>query len=140
MEAVLRKNVTFKTLVDLRDDFITFVWSFNHGSQLVPIVTVTPTGETVAEGYQGRVLVNRTNGFLTLGSVEAKDRGYYYATIVTSEKIKTGETMLRVLGESFFVIVSIYLVSQPVSPLISKVSLYVKWGRQNISFTFTAIE
>lgn len=103
MEAVFRKNVTFKTLVDLEDDFITFVWSFNRGSELVPIVTVTPTGETVAEGYQGRVLVNRTNGYLTLGPLEAKDKGYYHATMVTSEEMKTGETMLRVLGESFLI-------------------------------------
>ncbi|XP_040909654.1 neural cell adhesion molecule 1-B-like [Toxotes jaculatrix] len=98
VEAVLRKNVTFKTLVDLKDNFITFVWSFNLGNELVPIVTVTPTGETVAEGYTGRVLVNRTNGFLALGPVRARDRGYYYATMVTSIKMTTAETMLRVLG------------------------------------------
>lgn len=101
VEAVLRKNVTFKTLVDLKN-FSTFVWFFNRGTGQVPIVTVTPTGVTVAEGYQGRVQVNRTNGFLTLGPLMENDRGYYNATMVTSEMIKTGETMLRVLGESFF--------------------------------------
>lgn len=101
MEAVLKKNVTFKTLVDLKN-FSSFVWFFNRGTVQVPVVTVTPTGETVAEGYQGRVQVNRTNGFLTLGPLMANDRGYYNATMVTSETIKTGETMLRVLGESFF--------------------------------------
>lgn len=111
MEAVLNKNVTFKTLVDLKADFITFVWSFYRGSELIPIVTVTPTGETVAAGYQGRVWVNRTNGFLTLGPLKAEDRGYYNATMVTSEMEKTGETMLRVLGESFFYLIKRKLVN-----------------------------
>lgn len=100
VEAVLGKNVTFKTLVDLKHNFSTFVWYFNHGSVLVPIVTVTPVGQTVADGYKGRVQVNRTNGFLTLGPLDKKDRGYYNATMVTSEVKKTGETMLRILGES----------------------------------------
>ncbi len=109
MEAVLRKNVTFKTLVDLKN-FSTFVWFFNRGTGQVPIVTVTPTGETVAKGYQGRVQVNRTNGFLTLGPLMANDRGYYNATMVTSEMIKTGETMLRVQGESFFGLIGRKLV------------------------------
>nr|XP_046274618.1 uncharacterized protein LOC124075182 isoform X3 [Scatophagus argus] len=98
VEAVLRKNVTFETLVDFKDDFITFTWYFSRGSELKPIVTVTPTGETVSEGYQGRVQVNRTNGFLTLGPLKANDRGYYKATMVTSKKRLTGETMLRILG------------------------------------------
>lgn len=95
----MRKNATFKTLVDLEADFISFAWSFSRGSELVPIVTVTPAGQAVAEGYLGRVLVNKTNGFLTLGPLEAKDRGYYHAAMVTSEMIRSDETMLRVLGE-----------------------------------------
>uniref|UniRef100_A0A8C4I410 Ig-like domain-containing protein n=1 Tax=Dicentrarchus labrax TaxID=13489 RepID=A0A8C4I410_DICLA len=98
VEAFFGKNVTFQTLVDVKDDFITFAWFYNGGSGPVPIVTVTPAGETVAEGYQGRVRVNRTNGFLTLGPLKANDRGFYNATMVTSEMMKTGETMLRVLG------------------------------------------
>lgn len=102
VEASLRKNVTLKTLVDLKDDFITFTWFFDRGSRLVPIVTVTPAEETVAEDYQGRVHVNQTNGFLTLGPLKTSDRGYYIATMVTSATKTTGQTMLRVLGESFF--------------------------------------
>lgn len=100
VEAIVKKNVTLETLVDLTENFTKFAWSFQRGSELVPIITITPTGDTVAQSYQGRVLVNRTNGFLTLIKVEARDRGYYYATMQTSELVKTGETMLRVLGES----------------------------------------
>lgn len=100
MEAIVKKNVTFETSVALTDNFTEFVWSFDRCGELVPITTITPTGQTVAESYQGRVLVNQTNGFLTLTKVEERDRGYYYATMQTSEFVKTGETMLRVLGES----------------------------------------
>ncbi len=100
VEGNVKQNVTFKTLVDLKDDFITFAWFFNLGNLLKPIVILTPTGETVAEDYQGRVHVNRTNGFLTLGPLQASDRGYYNATMVTSAVTKTGETMLRIRGEA----------------------------------------
>ncbi|KAG8004928.1 hypothetical protein GBF38_010767, partial [Nibea albiflora] len=93
-----KKNVTFRTLIDLKDDFISFVWHFDRGSRLVPIVTVTPAGVTVGEDYQGRAWVNRTNGFLTLGPLKQNDRGYYVATMVTSKVNKTEEIMLRILG------------------------------------------
>lgn len=100
MEAVVKRNVTFETLVDLTENFTEFVWSFDRCGEVMPIITVTPTEQTVAEGYQRRVLLNQTNGFLTLTKVEERDRGFYYATMKTSECVKTGETILRVLGES----------------------------------------
>ncbi|XP_071369410.1 cell adhesion molecule CEACAM3 isoform X1 [Centroberyx affinis] len=99
VDAVLGKTVTFHTLVEPKDEFIAIIWSFNDGTELIPIVTVTQAGEKVAEDYQGRVSVNRTNGFLTLGPLEEKDSGDYSVNMVTTAGVtKTGETKLRVQG------------------------------------------
>uniref|UniRef100_UPI003AAAD9F5 cell adhesion molecule CEACAM20-like isoform X3 n=1 Tax=Centroberyx gerrardi TaxID=166262 RepID=UPI003AAAD9F5 len=98
VDAVLGKTVTFKTLMDPKQPYIAIVWSFSDGTDLIPIVTVTDVAVTVTDGYKGRVSVNRTNGSLTLGPLEAKDNGDYSISLMTAtEGIKTGETKLRVL-------------------------------------------
>ncbi|XP_071369411.1 cell adhesion molecule CEACAM5 isoform X2 [Centroberyx affinis] len=98
VDAVLGRHVTFKTQINLKEPFVAVVWSFYDRTELVPIVTVTSAGDKVADDYKGRVSVNRTNGFLTLGPLEAKDSGDYSFVVVTaSEGTKTGETKLRVL-------------------------------------------
>uniref|UniRef100_UPI003AAC792B uncharacterized protein n=1 Tax=Centroberyx gerrardi TaxID=166262 RepID=UPI003AAC792B len=98
VDAVLGRNVTFETLIDPKQPFIAIVWSFSDGTDLISIVTVTDAAVTVADGYKGRVSVNRTNRFLTLGPLEAKDNGDYSISLVTAtEGTKTGETKLRVL-------------------------------------------
>lgn len=100
VDAVLGKRVTFETLIHLKDGFIVIIWSFNGGSDLVPVITVSIEGDKVAPGYEGRVSLNKTNAFLTLGPLEAKDSGDYMVNIVTGGGVsKTGETKLRVLGE-----------------------------------------
>lgn len=113
MDAVLGKNVTFKTLIDPKDEFSAIAWFFNNRSDLMRVVTMSRTWETVvvvSEGYQGRVALNRTNGFLTLGPLGPKDNGDYYVNIFTAKGVKTGETKLRVLGELLFVTSAIALM------------------------------
>lgn len=64
------------------------------------VVTMQKPWESVVfEGYQGRVTLNQTNGFLTLGPLTTIDNGEYYVNILTTKGVKTGVTKLRVLGE-----------------------------------------
>ncbi|GLD59492.1 hemicentin-2-like protein [Lates japonicus] len=98
VDAVSGKNVTFKTLINPKEEFNAIAWFVNNGSGLMRIVTVSKEWETiVSEGYLGRVKVNHTNGFLTLGSLAAEDSGDYYVNIFTAKGVKTGETKLQVL-------------------------------------------
>ncbi|KAF7647908.1 hypothetical protein LDENG_00165010 [Lucifuga dentata] len=98
VDAILGKNVTFRTLADLKDGFLVITWMFNGGSQLVPVITLTSDGENVDAGYEGRVSVARENGFLTLGPLTSEDSGDYSLNIVNHKgQTKTGEVKLRVL-------------------------------------------
>ncbi len=100
MDAVSGKNVTFKTLIDPKEEFNATAWFFSNGGELMRVATVSRSGESlVFEGHQGRVTVNQTNGFLTLGPLAMIDNGDYYVNIFTAKGVKTGETKLRVLGE-----------------------------------------
>lgn len=53
----------------------------------------------VLEGFQGRVTVNQTNGFLTLGPLATTDSGNYYVSIYIAKRLKSGVTNLQVLGK-----------------------------------------
>ncbi|XP_056154179.1 carcinoembryonic antigen-related cell adhesion molecule 20 [Lampris incognitus] len=98
VDAVLGKNVTFHTIVEATDKFLTISWTFNGGTDLVPVVTVAPGGMTFGDGYEGRVRVNNTTGVLILGPLKATDSGDYSVSMVNMKgATKTGETTLRVL-------------------------------------------
>uniref|UniRef100_A0A8P4GGX2 Ig-like domain-containing protein n=2 Tax=Dicentrarchus labrax TaxID=13489 RepID=A0A8P4GGX2_DICLA len=97
VDAILGRNVTLKTLLD-KPEFSFLVWNFNGGTEAVNVVTVTKTALKVNPDYQGRVSVNRTNGYLTLASLKADDSGDYSLTLTTeTADTTTGEIKLRVL-------------------------------------------
>lgn len=100
LEAVSGKNVTFKTLIDPKEEINATAWFFSNGGELMRIATLSrPQESIVFKNYQGRVTVNQTNGFLTLGPLAMIDSGDYYVNILTGKGVKTGEIKLRVLGE-----------------------------------------
>ncbi|XP_034561521.1 carcinoembryonic antigen-related cell adhesion molecule 5-like isoform X2 [Notolabrus celidotus] len=98
VDVVLGKNVTLKTLL-VKPTYAFLLWSFNDGTDAVNVATVSPAGTKVSEAkYQGRVMVNSTNGFLTLGSVKSEDSGDYALNMITSDgTTQTGNIELRVL-------------------------------------------
>ncbi|KAM4630982.1 cell adhesion molecule CEACAM20-like [Polymixia lowei] len=100
LDGVLGKNVTFQTILGPTESFLTIAWNFNPGpgTTLVPVISVAPKGETVGEGYKGRVSVNSTTGVMMLGPLEAKDSGDYAISLVDAAgRSKAGEIKLRVL-------------------------------------------
>lgn len=75
MDAVSGKNVTFKTLIDSTEKIDTIKWFFSSGRNTIHVATVSrPQDDAVDAGYQGRVMVNPMNGFLTLGPLATTDR------------------------------------------------------------------
>ena len=99
VEGVIGKNVTFTTVVS-PGDYLTVSWTFNGGSGLVAVVTHAPGGRNYGPGYEGKVLLNSTNGVLKLGPLTAKDSGDYTLNMINNMgKSTTGETTLKVLGE-----------------------------------------
>ncbi|KAM4631443.1 uncharacterized protein ACJ7VT_000906 [Polymixia lowei] len=102
LDGVLGKNVTFQTILGPTESFLTIVWSFNPGPEapLVPVISVSPKGETVGAGYKGRVSINSTTGVMILGPLEAKDSGDYAISLMDwSGRSKAGEIKLRVLAD-----------------------------------------
>ncbi|XP_076023691.1 cell adhesion molecule CEACAM5 [Genypterus blacodes] len=100
VDALLGKHVTLETLVNLKGGFLAVIWTFKSQSHsdLEPVVTLTGQGPNVDEAFQGKVAVNSTNGFLTLGPLQAKHSGEYMVSIVFANGSSlTGDTVLRVL-------------------------------------------
>ncbi|XP_069580900.1 carcinoembryonic antigen-related cell adhesion molecule 20 [Brachyistius frenatus] len=97
VDAILGRNVTLKTLLDKRlYAFIT--WAYSDGKDQDTVATVSPTTLKISEAYKGRVSLNATNGFLTLGPLKAEDSGDYSITIIYPDGVtRTGEVELRVL-------------------------------------------
>ncbi|XP_070840635.1 cell adhesion molecule CEACAM20 isoform X1 [Chaetodon trifascialis] len=97
VDEILGKNVTIKTLVD-KPNYAFIVWVFNDGKEEVHIATVSEKGLKVNEPYAGRVSINPTNGYLSLGPLKASDSGEYGINIISPDgATKTGMIELRVL-------------------------------------------
>ncbi|XP_068561341.1 carcinoembryonic antigen-related cell adhesion molecule 5 [Cebidichthys violaceus] len=95
IDANLGKTVTIKTLVT-NPTYLVILWNYSDGSEQVNIVTGSKESVTVSEPYKGRVTLNMTNGYLTIGPLTAADSGDYSINIV-STGTQTGEIKLRVL-------------------------------------------
>ena len=109
MDAILGRNVTLMTLIT-KSDFTVMLWNYNDGSgNQINVATQTNLGLKVNPLYEGRVSMNKTNGYLTLGPLKSEDSGDYSINAITAEgTTKTGETTLRVLGESFLPAAKLY--------------------------------
>lgn len=80
--------------------FAFITWTFNDGvNKAINIVTLSPSSVNVAKPYQGRVVVNQTNGFVTLMSLKAEDSGDYTINIISDAGTLTDDIQLRVLCE-----------------------------------------
>lgn len=98
VDALLGKHVTLETLVSLENGFLAIIWTFQSKSDVEPVITLTNQGSKVDEAFTGMVSVNKTNGFLTLGPLQAKHSGDYMVSIVMADgSSQTGDTVLRVL-------------------------------------------
>lgn len=97
VDAKLGTSVTLKTLID-NPDFTVLIWNFNDGTEQINVATQTTTALNVNDRFKGRVSLNKTNGYLTLGALKTEDSGHYSISAVTSNGItQTGEIELRVL-------------------------------------------
>uniref|UniRef100_A0A3Q1IN16 Ig-like domain-containing protein n=2 Tax=Anabas testudineus TaxID=64144 RepID=A0A3Q1IN16_ANATE len=97
LDAILGSNATLRTLVD-SPSFAFITWTFNDGvNKAINIVTLSPSSVNVAKPYQGRVVVNQTNGFVTLMSLKAEDSGDYTINIISDAGTLTDDIQLRVL-------------------------------------------
>ncbi|XP_051526623.1 carcinoembryonic antigen-related cell adhesion molecule 1-like [Myxocyprinus asiaticus] len=97
---VIGKNVTFKTTITAKEDFITVIWNFNKGKDTFPIITSLPleNTESVDDKYVGRVKYNKTTCELQLISLVEEDEGEYGLAIVTRlGKQIAGKVLLEVL-------------------------------------------
>ncbi|GLD60357.1 carcinoembryonic antigen-related cell adhesion molecule 1-like protein [Lates japonicus] len=99
--AAVGRNVTLKTSHDNLDDFI-IDWTFFEdieGNDMVLILVQMSEGQLkVFQSYEDRLLVNRTNGDLTLRSLELRDSGEYNFFIETADGTRfRNYTKLQVL-------------------------------------------
>ncbi len=96
--AVSGETVTFRTLINPAEKMDSINWYF--APLRYPIASVGGSEDIMVPGdYQGRVAVNLTNGFLTLGPLALTDSGEYFVNIFMAEGRMTGNTKLQVLGE-----------------------------------------
>ncbi|KAM9339789.1 cell adhesion molecule CEACAM5-like [Symphorus nematophorus] len=97
VDAILGRNVTLTTLIG-NNDFDFVIWNFNDGKEQIHIATQTTSSLKVNAPYEGRVSINKTNGYLTLGPLKSEDSGDYSINVLSdSGATKTGEIKLRVL-------------------------------------------
>ncbi|KAL7381911.1 hypothetical protein ABVT39_013389 [Epinephelus coioides] len=96
VDAKLGTNVTLKTLIG-KAELNVIIWTFKTDSEPIPVATSSlGTLQPVKEPYIGRVSINKTNGYLTLGPLTTEDSGVYTITTVSAET-QTGDIELRVL-------------------------------------------
>ncbi|XP_034401554.1 carcinoembryonic antigen-related cell adhesion molecule 5 [Cyclopterus lumpus] len=96
VEAVLGKKVTLEHKFPM-PDYVVLLWNFNDGSQSGNAVTSSVAGLQVNARFTGRLTLNTTSGFLTLGPLTAADSGDYTVSIVSVRGTQTEEMALRVL-------------------------------------------
>ncbi|XP_041664760.1 carcinoembryonic antigen-related cell adhesion molecule 5-like [Cheilinus undulatus] len=97
VDVILGKNATIQTLLN-KPTYTFIIWYFVVEGERDRVATVGDAGLNVAPAWEGRVSINKDNGFLSLASVKSEDSGDYSISIITADgSARTGDIQLRVL-------------------------------------------
>ncbi|XP_073667811.1 cell adhesion molecule CEACAM6-like [Paramisgurnus dabryanus] len=92
------KNVVFapEDLPYIPSQIIFIAWAFGVDN----IISFNNGENKVSQEYEGRVNLNTTTAALELKNLRLNDSGSYKLTVITTSQTSTGQTSLKVYGES----------------------------------------